>query len=253
MSLGRFAASMLVLGAACAAPDGSTRPVAPVRIFAAASLTDALSAALSDFEAERPDVAVAPQYGGSNDLARQIVAGAPADLFFSANREQLDRVEREGRLAPGARTDVLSNQLVVVVRRGGDASLSSLDELPELGRVAIADPQAVPAGVYARRHLEAKGLWARMSDRLIPTLDVRGALAAVASGHAEAGIVYGTDAPIEPRVEVRLRVPVEEGPEIRYALGRMSSGDRPQVGALYDYLTSERAFRVFERFGFLPP
>ena len=252
MAVARFASAALLLGAACVSTNEPTGATEPVRIFAAASLTDALSAALADFESERPEVRVVPQYGGSNDLARQIVAGAPADLFFSANREQLDRVGREGLVPADGRADVLSNQLVLVVRRGTDVSLGSFSELPRLDRIALADPQAVPAGVYGRTYLETLGVWSALTGKLVPTLDVRGALAAVASGNADAGIVYGTDAPIEPRVEVLLRVPPDEGPAIRYALGRIGDAGE-EARALFDYLTSERAFRVFERFGFLPP
>jgi molybdate transport system substrate-binding protein len=117
----------------------------------------------------------------------------------------------------------------------------------------MANPQAVPAGVYARQYLQSQGLWSRLEERVVPTLDVRGALAAVASGNVETGIVYRTDAAIEDRVKVVYTVPQDEGPPIVYALGTVDqgSGERPGVRAFYDYLRSEPAGGVFERFGFL--
>lgn len=238
----------MIVAASCMAH--AVRAEEPVRIFAAASLSDALSAVVAEFRETRPDVRVTPQYGGSNDLARQIVAGAPADLFFSANREQLDRVAEAGLVEPDARVDLLSNQLVLVRHRDASAP-GSFEELRSVERVAMADPHAVPAGVYARRYLQRVGLWMSLSGKIIPTLDVRAALAAVASGNADAGIVYRTDAAMEPRVEVVVDVPRAEGPRIRYALGCVRGRGRPEVVALYDYLTSPRAGAVFRRFGFI--
>lgn len=233
----------IALGASALQPQG------PVRIFAAASLTDALSEAIADFEGAR----VVPQFGGSSDLARQILAGAPADLFFSADERQMDRVAAEGRLEPGARKNVLSNQLVVVQERSRASAIAGPAGLAELDRIAMADPEAVPAGVYARRYLEQQGLWSQLRARVVPTLDVRGALAAVASGNVGAGFVYRTDAAIEPRVEVVYAVPREEGPDIVYVLGILEGRDRNEARALYDYLASPAAGEVFARHGFVVP
>lgn len=237
---------LVVLGA-----SRTTSAQEPVRIFAAASLTDALSAAISELGTAHPSTRIVAQFGGSSDLARQILAGAPADLFFSADRRQLDRVASEGFIDDEDRTDVLSNELVVVRHRDEPDTVAGPSDLERLGRIAMADPEAVPAGVYARRYLESQGLWSRLRARVVPTLDVRGALAAVASGNVDGGFVYRTDAAMDDRVKIVYIVSREKGPPIFYSLGILEARDRPDVRALYDYLTSERAGGIFERFGFV--
>ncbi|HXV61355.1 MAG TPA: molybdate ABC transporter substrate-binding protein, partial [Vicinamibacteria bacterium] len=198
---------------------GSLGVQEPIRIFAAASLTDALAEVASQFEKTHPSSRVVSQFGSSSDLARQILAGAPADLFFSADRYQLDRVAAEGFIDIGFRADVLSNELVVVRHRDAPDSVDGPGDLAALGRIAMADPEAVPAGVYARHYLESQGLGPRLRSKIVPTLDVRGALAAVASGNVDAGFVYRTDAAMEDRVKIVYHVPREEGPAIVYSLG----------------------------------
>lgn len=222
-----------------------------IRLFAAVSLTDALAAVISDFEETNPSWRVVPQYGASSDLARQIVAGAPADLFFSADRRQMNRVAAKGLIQEGARTDVLSNELVVVRLRGEPGALDTPADLEALGRIAMADPEVVPAGVYTRRYLESQSLWSRLRNKVVPTLDVRGALAAVASGNVDAGFVYRTDAAIDDRVKIVYTVPREEAPSIAYSLGVVGGRDRREVRELYDYLRSKAAGAVFTRFGFI--
>lgn len=229
----------------------------PIRIFAAASLADALTSVVAEFADAHPTRRVSSQFGGSSDLARQIMAGAPAHLFFSADRRQLDRIAAEGFIAEGEQADVLSNQLVIVGHFSETSEPNAIDEpadLANIGRLAMADPEAVPAGVYARRFLESQGLWSSLRLRVVPTLDVRGALAAVASGNVDVGIVYRTDASIEERVKILYTVPKEQGPPIFYSLGiirRAPDGDTLYVRALYDYIQSDAAGRVFQRFGFI--
>lgn len=224
---------------------GASTAEEPVRIFAASSLTDALSDALTRFGRDHPGTRIVPQFGSSSDLARQILAGAPADLFFSADEPQM------ARLGVEARANVLSNQLVVVRERAHSESLSSLADLVKLERIAMADPAAVPAGVYARRCLEERGLWSRIRPKVVPTLDVRGALAAVASGNVDAGVVYRTDAAIEHRVAVVYEVARTEGPEIVYPLAILEGRARAEVRALYTFLRSSAAAEVFRKHGFI--
>lgn len=189
-------------------------------------------------------------FGGSNDLARQIRAGAPAEVFVSANAERMDEVHGAGLVRAGDRVDLLSNRLVVIVPAGATVVPATAEELTRVRRLAIGDPQAVPAGIYARQWLEKRGLWERLSDRVVPTLDVRATLAAVESGNADAGIVYRTDAAISRRVRVALEVPVEEAPRIVYPAALLAGARGPGARAFYEHLRSPASREVFERLGF---
>ena len=221
-----------------------------VRVFAAASLTDSLGEIIDLFEASHQGVRVVPQFGASNDLARQILAGAPAHLFFSADERQMDRAMAGGSIEEGSRQDLLSNHLVIVEARAAGEPIRSTRDLERGGRIALADPEAVPAGVYARQYLEKLGLWDRVRSRVVPTLDVRAALAAVASGNVDAGFVYRTDAILEPRVRVAFEVPRDEGPRIVYPLA-LVRGANEGARALFRFLVSQEATEVFERYGFV--
>jgi molybdate transport system substrate-binding protein len=221
-----------------------------VTVFAAASLADVLGEVGRTFEAASGHHVVF-NFGGSNDLARQIEAGAPADLFLSADRAQMDRLEKAGLVRADRRVDLLSNQLVVVVPSSSTERLTGPAELARLPRIALADPEAVPAGVYARTYLESLGLWPAMRERVVPTLDVRAALAAVESGNVSAGIVYRTDAALSKRVRVAFEVPRASGPRIVYVLAPIGVAPRPAARALLSELRSARAARVYEKDGFV--
>ena len=227
-----------------------TVALSTVRLFAAASLTDSLEEIIDLFKASHPGVRVVPQFGASNDLARQVLAGAPAHLFFSADERQMDRAVAGGSIEEGSRRDVLSNQLVIVAGRAAGNPIRSPGDLERGGRIALADPEAVPAGVYARQYLEKLGLWDGVRAQVVPTLDVRAALAAVASGNVDAGFVYSTDAILEPRVRVAFEVPRDEGPRIAYPLA-LVRGAGEEAQALYRFLISPEATAVFERYGFV--
>ena len=221
-----------------------------VAVFAAASLTDALKEVARGFE-ETTGHEVVFNLGGSNDLARQIRAGAPADVFFSADEAQMDGLEQAGLVRARDRVDVLSNVLVVIVPAGSPPRLSGSRDLRTVRRLALADPQAVPAGVYARAWLQSIGLWAALEDRVLPALNVRAALSAVESEHADAGIVYRTDVAASRRVAVAFEVPREQGPSIVYPLAPIATSRRPAAAELVRYLLSARAREIYARHGFV--
>jgi len=218
-------------------------------VFAAASLADALGEIGKDFEA-RTGLRVVLGCGGSNDLARQIRAGAPAQVFVSANAERMDEMQGAGLVRAEDRVDLLSNRLVVVVPAGAKVVPATAGDLTRVRRLALGDPQAVPAGIYARQWLEKRGVWERVRDRVVPTLDVRAALAAVESGNADAGIVYRTDGAISRRVRVALEVPADETPRIVYPAALLAGARGPAARAFYEHLRSPAAREVFERLGF---
>jgi molybdate transport system substrate-binding protein len=162
----------------------------------------------------------------------------------------MDEVERAGLVQAGERVDLLSNRLVVVVPVPVATVLATADDLLGVRRLALGDPEAVPAGIYARLWLEKRGLWERLGGRVVPTLDVRAALAAVESGNADAGIVYRTDAAISKRVRVALEVPAEEAPRIVYPVALLTTSRGPAARAFFEHLRSPEARAVFDRLGF---
>lgn len=226
---------------------------APGLVFAAASLADVLEEAVGELGGGAPDRRVELNLAGSNVLAEQILAGAPADLFVSADRRQVERLVAAGKVRSGETSVLATNGLVVVVPSGGGAApLSSPRDLLGFRRLALADPAAVPAGVYAREWLEREGLWDTLAARVVPSLDARAALAAVAGGHLEAGIVYATDALSTDRVRVVYRVPAERAPPIEYVVAPIAGREGGAAGELAAFLRGPAGQAVFRRHGFGP-
>nr|AYM52336.1 molybdenum ABC transporter periplasmic molybdate-binding protein [Hyalangium minutum] len=222
-----------------------------VLVFAAASTTDAIQELGKAFTKEQGHT-VEFAFGGSSDLARQAVAGAPADVFLSADLAKMDQVEKAGLLQAGTRVELLSNRLVVVVPAGSKLKVASAAELKGVKRLALADPAAVPAGLYAKAWLEKAGVWKEVEPRVVPTLDVRAALSAVEAGRVDAAVVYATDAALSKRVSVVLTVPEADGPRVVYPVAALSKGKAPEAGrAFARFLQGETARGVFERYGFI--
>jgi len=199
---------------------------AEVNVCAAASLTDVMKEIAAAYEKQSGDK-IMFNFAASSLLARQITEGAPADIFFSADETKMDDLEKAGLIVPETRRDLLSNSLVIVVPNDSKLTIASPDELiTKAQKIAISDPRAVPAGIYTKEYLSSLGLWEKLESKMVPTENVRAALAAVESGNVDAGFVYKTDANISKRVKVAFGVPVEKGPAIRYpvATGGSTSG-----------------------------
>ena len=225
---------------------------AEITVFAAASLTDAMKEVASVYEAESGDQLLF-NFAGSNALARQILEGAPADIFFSADEIQMDNLAKANLVDSATRWDLLSNIIVIVVPTDGSAELTpaALAE-PSVKRLALADPESVPAGVYAREYLTKLGLWNAIEPKVVPTENVRAALAAVESGNVEAGIVYKTDAAISKAVRIAYEVPPNEGPKISYPVAVIKGSRNVEASKRFvEYLRSEPALAIFKRFGFI--
>jgi molybdate transport system substrate-binding protein len=187
-------------------------------------------------------------------LARQIEEGAPADIFFSADEAKMDGLASKGLIEKGTRKDRLSNTLVIVVAAEQGAAVNSPKDLAasRIKRVALGDPRAVPIGIYAREYLEKLKLWEAVRPKVVATENVRAALAAVEAGNADASIVYKTDAAISKKVKVAFEVPMEDGPKIRYPMAMLKDSREPAAAKkFFEYLTSEEAGSVFERYCFL--
>lgn len=224
---------------------------AELHVSAAASLTDALKEIAPEYEKATGDKLVL-NLGASSTLARQIQEGAPADLFLSADEAKMDSLEKRKLLLPGTRKSVLSNTLVVVVPSDSNLKIAGPADLTSIRALALAEPQTVPAGIYAKEYLKRKGLWSKVIDRVVPTENVRAALAAVESGNVDAGIVYKTDAGISKEVKVAYEVPKAEAPDISYPFAVLAaSGNKEAARKLLAYLQSPPALAVFRKYGFL--
>jgi molybdate transport system substrate-binding protein len=218
-----------------------------VLVFAAASLTESLEEIGKACEA-KTGAAARFSFGASSDLARQIQAGAPADVFFSADTARMDALEKAGIVRHADRREFLSNRLVVVVPIASPLRVTGARDLARLPRLALADPEAVPVGIYARKWLEAEGVWGQVRSKLVPTLDVRATLAAVESGAVEAGIVYRTDSAISNKV--RVVFVVTNGPAIAYSVARLASSRSSAARRFVDFVAGAEGRTVFERRGF---
>ena len=224
-----------------------------IQVFAAASLTESLQEIATAYEKESGDK-VLLNLAASSALARQIQEGAPADLFFSADEAKMNALEKGGLVLKGTRKSLLSNTLVVVVPADSRLKIGSAQDLAtsKVRALALAEPQSVPAGIYAKEYLRSLKLWSKVIDKVVPTENVRAALAAVESGNVEAGIVYKTDAKISDKVKIAFEVPAAEGPKISYPLAVMAESRKQETARkLLAYLESPAALDVFRRYGFL--
>jgi molybdate transport system substrate-binding protein len=237
-----------LLGCGKPSDDGSRWRVS---ILAAASTGDAVRELADTFSREH-GVEVRLSADDSAKLATQIVQGAPADLFLSANEQWAEHVKEQGYAAESRL--LLGNALVLVVPRGNPAGIRKPEDLisPKVRRVAVAGP-TVPAGIYARQALRKLRLWDKLSEQeiIVSGENVRVALAYVERGEAEAAVVYATDARISDRVEMASTFPAAAHEPIRYPLVLLKAGARREPARkLYEYLQSPRAAEVFRKHGF---
>lgn len=254
-SLVVLALALAATAAACDPGEGDVDGAAPptLLVSAAASLSEAIGAVADRFE-EAHGTRILLNVAGSQVLASQIIEGAPADVFISADVLQMDRAVAAGRIDSARRVDLLSNQLVIVVPSDRAGTVAEPRHLlnPRIERVALGDPEAVPAGVYARRYLESQGLWQSVADRIVPTTSVRAALRAVEAGTVDAGIVYRTDVRTGAGALIAFAVPAEDGPSIVYPAAVVRDApNRAGAARFLAYLQSDDARRQFDRAGFI--
>ncbi len=221
---------------------------APLRVSAAASLADVLRVVAADYPAP-----VVFNFGASSILERQIEEGAPVDVFISADEIKMDQLARRGLIVSRSRVNILSNTLVIIVPKDSPLLIASAKDL--IGHsLALAQPDSVPAGIYARQYLTRLGLWDRVVPRVIPMENVRAALAAVESGNVDAGIVYKTDAALSRNVRIAREIPRAEGPVIVYPAAVVAASTRAAAAQRFvDALCGAPARAIFRRYGFLLP
>ena len=226
---------------------------ANLTIFAAASLKNALDAASAAYQAKSGDT-VRISYAASSALARQIEAGAPADLFISADLKWMDYLQSKALIQPATRRNLLGNELVLVAPAASGTKITlapGVDLLSHLrnGPLAMADPAAVPAGIYGKAALTKLGIWNAVEAKVARAQDVRAALRLVARGEAPLGIVYRTDAIAEPKVEVAGIFPADSYPPVIYPAA-LTSGAQAAAARFLDFLASPEARPYFEKQGF---
>lgn len=248
-----LAAALSVLAPAAswaAAADGK-----PLVVFAAASMRNALDDVDTAFT-EATGVKVVASYAATSALAKQIEAGAPADVFIAADLRWMDYAVAHGLIKPDTRVNLLGNALVLIAPK--DAMLDRIPIGPGFdiaglagdGRIAVADTKAVPAGLYAKSALTALGVWAAAEPKLAQAENVRAALAYVARGEAPVGIVYSTDAKIEPKVKIVGVFPENSHPPITYPMAAVSRSKNAALPRYLNFLRSAQAEKIFERYGF---
>ena len=247
-------AAALLAATGCGQGTGSPGTGAPVLLVSApASLSDVIGEVADAFEGET-DARILLNVAGSHLLATQMLEGAPVDVLISADVRQMDRVAAAGRIDAATRVDLLSNRLVTVVPADREGSIGGPEDLARdtVRRIALGDPEAVPAGVYARGWLSAAGLWGAVAEKVAPAGSVRAALRAVESGAVDAGIVYHTDALTSTGVAVAFEVPREGAPPIVYPAALAAGTPNPETGRRFlDYLRGDAAARLFEAAGFV--
>lgn len=226
----------------------------PLVFFAAASLKDSLDKVISQWKAKTGGEVTA-SYASSSALIKQIEAGAPADLFASADLDWMDYGETHGLIKSKTRKNLLGNQLVIIAPASSTVALTiapgfDLSVAVGEGRIATGDIKSVPAGKYAKAALEKLGAWTSVESKLAMTENVRAALALVSRGEVPLGIVYATDAKADPGVKVVGVFPTDSHPPIVYPFAVAASSKNPKAEAFLTYLQSAQARSAFEEAGF---
>lgn len=223
-------------------------------VFAAASTKNAAED-IAKIYAAGGKGAVTYSFAASSDLAKQIENGAPAAIFISADTKWTDYLAERNLIVGDSRHDLLGNKLVLIAPADGDLSVDLAVNAPLAdalgdGRLAMGEPDGVPAGRYGKAALEALGIWAQVEPKVARTKDVRAALALVERGEAAAGIVYSTDAAISKKVKMVAEFPPDTHPKIVYPIALIAGKEDAAARAFYDFLNSPQARTVFLEYGF---
>jgi molybdate transport system substrate-binding protein len=252
---GRVMLAFAALAGAMAPTIASAADKAPL-VLAAASMQESLNAA-ADLWARRGHRRPTLSFAASSALARQIDAGAPADLFISADEPWMDDVQKNGFVAPGTRVSFLANKLVLVAPASSKATIAIRRGFPLSaalgdGKLAMADPDSVPAGKYGKAALTALGVWPSVQGKVVRGDSVRSALAFVERGEAPFGIVYLTDALASRGVRVVGTFPEASHPPITYPIARLTASSARDAENFRRFLISAEGRALFKRYGFIP-
>ncbi|OON38886.1 molybdate ABC transporter substrate-binding protein [Izhakiella australiensis] len=236
---------------------GNVAAAENITVFAAASLTNALQDIAHQYEQGKP-VKIVSSFASSSTLARQIEQGAPADLFISADQQWMDYAVEKKSIDTGSRYTLLGNDLVLVAPKAEKAQAVTINKqtnwksLLKGQRLAVGDPDHVPAGLYAKEALQNLGAWETVAPMLAPGNSVRAALALVERNEVPYGIVYGSDAVASDKVAVVGSFPESSHKPVEYPMAIVKDHDKADVQAFYNYLKGPEAAAIFKKYGFTP-
>jgi len=251
----RFQIAAALLLIVVAAPGYvATAAAADIVVFAAASLKNALDDIATQYQRETGKHTTI-SYAASPALAKQIEAAAPADLFISADLAWMDYLADRKLIKPDSRTNLLGNSIVLIAPASSTATVTIAPNFPLAsllgnGRLAMAEPSSVPAGKYGKAALEKLGVWASVADRVAAAENVRAALLLVSRGECPFGIVYKTDAAVDPGVKIAAAFPPDTYPPVVYPMALVATSTNPDAVAFAAYLHSPAARPLFEKQGF---
>lgn len=236
--------------------DSAPSQAKPLIVFAAASLKNAMDGVAQAYDKRHDGADVKVSYAGSSTLARQIESGAPADVYVSANQEWMNKLAGDGLIDKASRYDLLGNSLVLVAPKNSDVQVAlakHVDLLSKLGQtnyLAMANTDAVPAGIYGKHALQWLGVWSAMQGHIAQSDDVRAALALVSRGESPLGVVYSSDAVADKGVRVVDTFPSVSHKPIIYPAAATADSQNPQDADFLAFLKSDAAARIFQRWGF---
>ena len=228
---------------------------APVTVSAAISLKDALDQLGREYERDHPGAKITFNYAGSGTLQHQIEQGAPVDIFFSAAQKQMDALQSAGLIVPETRHDIVANDLVLIAPSLTD-EIHTFQDLAKatVKTVAIGEPATVPAGMYAQQTLEHLNLWATVQKKAVYAKDVRQVVTFVATGNADAGLVYRTDAQTSPKIRTIFTAPPSSHDPIVYPAAVLKNSKDPGAArAFLEFLETAHALEIFKTYGFNDP
>jgi len=245
---------IVVVSAGCGTkqeqPQTEAEPV-ELTILAAASLTDAAEELKDIYVAGHPEVKITYSFASSGTLQKQIEEGAPADLFISAGKSQMDALAEKDLIVAESRRDLLSNELVLITQEGN--TLAGFDELAgsSVKQISIGTPETVPAGKYAKEALESLGLWDQIQSKLVQAKDVRQVLTYVETGNVDAGLVYSSDAMMGQGIRIVAAAPADSHKPIVYPMAVIKDSAHPEeTNAFTEFLSGAEAAQIFDRYGF---
>lgn len=250
-----IASLVLLIGilAGCGSQGSNNKVNEPVEltISAAASLQDSLEELQKNYENEHDTIKITFNFGGSGALQQQILEGAPVDLFFSAAEDKFDELVQKGLIDKKQGTDLLANELVLIVPKKNDKHIQSFGDLTKVDKIAIGTPETVPAGKYGIETLKNMNLWENAEPKVVYTKDVRQVLTYTETENVDAGLVYKTDALVSEKVDVVATAKEDTHTPIIYPVGVIKdSKHAKEAEDFYHYLQSEQAMKVFKKYGF---